>query len=86
MTRAYDPELMKYVVQWCAQQEVRLRSRLAPLESGQTRLRCRVPGGEWEDVTEQEIEKLKLRIKEIEALLARCSEQNPAPGTEMSAA
>ena len=80
----YDPELMKHFVQWCAQQEVRLRSRLAPLESGQTRLHCRAAGGEWEDVTEQEIEQLKQRIKEVEALLAQCREQNPAPGAEMS--
>jgi len=66
----YDPDRVNELLRWCAQQEVRLRSRLAPLESGLTRLTSRGPGGEWEDVTHEEIDQLRQRIREIEALLA----------------
>lgn len=67
----HDQDLTKPFVDWCQHQQLRLRNRLVPLKSGQTRLHCRAAGGDWEDVTHEEIEQIKLRIKEIDDLFAR---------------
>ncbi len=69
---------MKPFVEWCQQQQLRLRTRLVPLETGQTRLSCRAPGGDWEDVTHEEIEQIRLRLKEVDDLFARIREEDPS--------
>ena len=49
------------------------REQLGPLESGTMHIGRREPGSDWQDITEQEIERLKNEIRSYQEIIDRYS-------------
>ena len=64
-----DRSAIQSFVQWCKNEQQKLRAELTPLEDGTMHVGRRPPGGQWQDITSQEIETLKRSIANLEAVI-----------------
>ena len=61
-------------VEWSEAKLEELRTRIAPLEAGAMNVGSRKPDGPWEDITADELVRLRAAVLDIEGMVARCAE------------
>ena len=60
-------------IRWCEGKLAKSRSQLGSLESGKLHIGARPFGGQWKDITSEEINRMKTNIAELEALIDQYS-------------
>lgn len=62
-------------VRWVEQQQAELQSQLDLLESGRTNLGKRPTGGEWADITQEEIARIRKHVADLQFVLDKHREE-----------
>ncbi|HEY1722693.1 MAG TPA: hypothetical protein VGG27_15720 [Magnetospirillaceae bacterium] len=62
-------ENMNGFIKWCRQEIADLKQQLEPMESGRMHMGSRSPGGQWRDITGEQIESLRRNIVELERVI-----------------